>query len=188
MILKIYPKIHRVSCNTYHDVKDLVNHGMIKNIKNWISWDWNNTFLWNKKILNLCLRWHFLESYCFVVEVTLKKNQIVFWNFAGTVLEQPWSQTHKTFFFTWRFLKEGNLGVLCVYFSVLLLCSSSFPWESFSLFLWNFEIFSTTLIVIRLRKFGACSLFYVSIWNLFLPFWNYAPLLGLLNFFHDMYR
>ena len=33
----------------------------------------NIIFLWNKKILNLCLRWQILRSYCFVVEVTTFK-------------------------------------------------------------------------------------------------------------------
>ena len=45
---------------------------MVKNTKAWISWEWNITFLWNKKILNLCFRWHILKSYCFVAEVTFK--------------------------------------------------------------------------------------------------------------------
>ena len=62
-----------VSCtNTHHDITDLLNHRMVKNTKAWISWEWNITFLWNKKILNLCLRWHILKSYCFVAEVTFK--------------------------------------------------------------------------------------------------------------------
>ena len=43
---------------------------MVKNTKTWISWKWNIIFLWNKKILNLCLRWNILRSYCFLVEVT----------------------------------------------------------------------------------------------------------------------
>ena len=30
----------------------------------------NTTFLSNKKILTLCLRWHILRSYCFLAEVT----------------------------------------------------------------------------------------------------------------------
>ena len=37
-----------------------------------IYWEWNITFLLNKKILNLCLRWHILRSYCFAVEVTFQ--------------------------------------------------------------------------------------------------------------------
>ena len=60
-----------VSCtNTHHDITDLLNYGMVKNTKTWISWEWHKTFLWNKKILNLCLRWHIFRSYCFVAEVT----------------------------------------------------------------------------------------------------------------------
>ena len=62
-------KMYHVSCtNTHHDVTDLVNHGMVKNIKTWISWEQNITFL-----LFLCLRRHILRSYFFVVEVTFKK-------------------------------------------------------------------------------------------------------------------
>ena len=51
------------SCaNTHCDVIDLVNHGMVKNTKIWISWERNMTILWNKKILNLCLKWNILKS------------------------------------------------------------------------------------------------------------------------------
>ena len=52
---------------------DLVNHGMVKNKKTWITWEQKITFLWNKKILNMCLRWHNLISYHFVAEVTFKE-------------------------------------------------------------------------------------------------------------------
>ena len=58
----------------------LVNHGMVKNTKAWISWERKITFLRNKKNLNLCLRWHILRSYHFVVEVTFKVAEF-FWNF-----------------------------------------------------------------------------------------------------------
>ena len=68
-----------VSCiNTHHDVTDLLNHEMVKNTKTWISWEWNITFPWNKKILNLCLWWHILRSYCFVVDVTFKITVFIF--------------------------------------------------------------------------------------------------------------
>ena len=65
-VQKIYSKMHPVSCtNTHHDVIiDLVN------TKTWISWEWYITFLWNKNILNLCLRWHILRNYHFLAEVT----------------------------------------------------------------------------------------------------------------------
>ena len=63
--------MHPVLCtNTHHDVTDLVNHGMVKSTKTWISWERNITFLQNKKILNLYLRWHILRSYGFLAEVT----------------------------------------------------------------------------------------------------------------------
>ena len=56
--------MHLVSCtNTYRDVSDLVNHGMVKNTKTWISWELNIIFLRNKKIINLCFRWHILRSF-----------------------------------------------------------------------------------------------------------------------------
>ena len=71
MVQKIYSKIHLVSfTNIHHGVTDFVNHGMVKNAKTWISWEWNITFLRNKKVLNLCPRWQILRSYRFVAEVT----------------------------------------------------------------------------------------------------------------------
>ena len=77
MVQKIYSKMHAVSCtNTHNYVIDLVNHGMVKNTKTWISWEWNITPLRNKKTLNLFLRWHILRSYCFVVEVTFKNEKL----------------------------------------------------------------------------------------------------------------
>ena len=73
VVRKIIQKCTSVSCtNTHRDVTDSVNHGMVKNTKTWISWEWNIIFLWNKKILNLCLRWLILGSYRFVAEVTFK--------------------------------------------------------------------------------------------------------------------
>ena len=73
MVQKIYSEMHLVSCtNTHHAVTDLVNHGMIKNTKTWISWERNIIFLRNKKNLNLYFRWHILRSYSFVAEVTFK--------------------------------------------------------------------------------------------------------------------
>ena len=76
MAQKIYSKMHPVSCtNIHHDVTDLLNHGMVKNTKTWISWERNIIFLRNKKILNLCLRWYILRSYRFVAEATFKAPQ-----------------------------------------------------------------------------------------------------------------
>ena len=72
--------MHPVSCTTtHHDITDLVNHGIVKNRKAWISWEWNITFLQNKKILNLSLTWHILWSYRFVAEVTF--NDIILTHF-----------------------------------------------------------------------------------------------------------
>ena len=57
--------------NTHHIITVLVNRGMVKNTKIWTSWEWNITFLRNKKIINLCIRSHNLRSYPFVAKVTL---------------------------------------------------------------------------------------------------------------------
>ena len=70
--------MHPFSCNsTYLDVTDLVNHRRVKNRKNWISSEQNTTFLQNKKILNLCFKWHILRSYCFVAEITFNIRSII---------------------------------------------------------------------------------------------------------------
>ena len=71
LVQKICWKIHPVSfTNTHHEFTDLLNHGIVKNTKTWIFWEQNIAFLWNEKILHLCLRWHILRSYCFVVGET----------------------------------------------------------------------------------------------------------------------
>ena len=72
--------------NIHHDVTDLVNHGIVKNTKTWISWKQNIIFLQNKKILNLCLRWHILRSYRFLAEVTFKKELLQFFVVIGQTL------------------------------------------------------------------------------------------------------
>ena len=75
---KIYSKMYLVSyTNTHCDITDSVNHGMVKNTKTWISWERNIIFLWNKKNLNLCLRWHILRCYHFVAEVTFNRALLV---------------------------------------------------------------------------------------------------------------
>ena len=74
LVQKIYLKMYLVSCtNTHHDITVLVNHGKIKNAKTCVSWEWNIIFLWIKKILDLCHRWHILRSYHFVAEVAFNK-------------------------------------------------------------------------------------------------------------------
>ena len=138
MGLKIYPKIHPFSCNTHHDVTDLVNHGMVKNTKTWISWEQNITFLWNKKILNLCLRWHFLGSYCFVVEVTLQKKQI----FSEILQIQCWNNSdhkHTKLFFSPGILTER---VICGYFVSIFVYLFYVP----PLFLGNHSVFSREIL------------------------------------------
>ena len=67
---KKYLKIHLAPCtNTHQNITGFVNHGVFKTTKTWIFWEQNITFLQNKKVLNLCLRWHILRNYCFLVEV-----------------------------------------------------------------------------------------------------------------------
>ena len=73
VVRNIYLKMYLVWCtNTHRDVKTSVNHLMVKNTKTWVPWEQNIVLLRNKKILSLCLQWHFLKSYCFVAEVTFK--------------------------------------------------------------------------------------------------------------------
>ena len=65
--------MHPVSrTNTHRDVTDLISHGMVKNTK---TWERNTIFLRNKKILNLCFRWHILRSYHFVAEVNFNSSK-----------------------------------------------------------------------------------------------------------------
>ena len=64
-----------ISINYPSFVNDLVNHGMVKNTKTWISRERNITFLKNKKILKLCLRWRILRKYRFLAEVTFNTNR-----------------------------------------------------------------------------------------------------------------
>ena len=65
VVQKIYSKMHLVSCtNTHCDITDLVNDGIVKNTKTWISSERDIIFLCNKKILNPCFRWHILLSFC----------------------------------------------------------------------------------------------------------------------------
>ena len=46
----IKSKLHPVSCNnTHHDVTDLVNHGMVKNKKNWNILRTEHNFLTKQK-------------------------------------------------------------------------------------------------------------------------------------------
>ena len=75
MVQKIYSKMLLVSCNnTHHDITFFVNHEIVKYKKIWISWEWNITVLWNRKIINLCLTRHIWRNYCNYYEVTFKVN------------------------------------------------------------------------------------------------------------------
>ena len=75
VVQKIYSKLHTVTCtNTHHEVTDLVNLGMVKNTKTWLSWERHITFLQNKKIVTLYFRWHILRDYNFVAKVTFKES------------------------------------------------------------------------------------------------------------------
>ena len=71
-------KMHSVSCsNTLYDITDLVNHGMVKNTKTWISWEQNITFIRNKTNMNLCLRWQISRSYRYLAEVMFNWNYYI---------------------------------------------------------------------------------------------------------------
>ena len=91
VVQEIYSKMYLVSCtnNTHHDVTDLANHWMVENRKTWIFWEWNIILLCNKKNFNMCLKWHILRSYHFVVEVTFKKI-ILAW-IKANLLENPFN-------------------------------------------------------------------------------------------------
>ena len=113
VIQKIYSKMYLVSCtNTHRDVTDSINHGMVKNTKTWISWERNILFLWNKKILNLCLRWHILRIYCFVAELTFNeelKNYInKFCYHSLCSIEIPWQFFEKNPFNNRVQIKSSN--------------------------------------------------------------------------------
>ena len=71
-----FKRYTNIFTNTHHDVTDLVNHGMVKNTETWISWEQNITFLWNKEILKLCLKWHIFWSYCFAAEITFRHPEV----------------------------------------------------------------------------------------------------------------
>ena len=64
-VLQVVQKITENYCTAYI-------YQLAKNTKTWIRWEWNIIFLWNKRNLNLCFRWHNLKSSCSVVEVTFK--------------------------------------------------------------------------------------------------------------------
>ena len=74
-----YSKMYPALCtNIHHDVTDLIN-GMVKNAKTWISWERNIIFPRNKKILNLCIRWHIFWSYRFVQRQPLNVTKFLVW-------------------------------------------------------------------------------------------------------------
>ena len=60
------------SANTHHGITDLVNHGMVKNTKTWISPEQDITLLWNKKKLTCASDGTSLRSDCFGAEVTFQ--------------------------------------------------------------------------------------------------------------------
>ena len=93
--------MYTVSCANTHHVTDLINHGIVKNTKTWISWEQNITFLQNKKILIMCLRWHILRSYCFVAEVTFK---LCCYTLTWKIIE----------FYTWIHKKDASFVALYI--------------------------------------------------------------------------
>ena len=138
MVQKIYSKMYLVSCTNNHcDVTDSVNHGMVKNTKTWILWEQNIIFLRNKKVLNLCLRWHNLRSYHFVLEVTFKvKKSHLWWSlFCLSCTMKLWKSTENALYHWWLFLFKKTIWArLCMnaiinsyhFFSQFCFLSSTF--------------------------------------------------------------
>ena len=104
MVQEIYWKMHHASCtNNHHDVTNLVKYRMVKNTKTWITQERIIIFLSNKKILNLCLRWHILRNYCFVAEVTFNLHficlQNIYCEYLIFLTDRPDLKLSFTFFF-----------------------------------------------------------------------------------------
>ena len=146
---------------------------MGKNTKTWISLEQNITFLWNKKIINMHLRWLFLGSYCFLVEVILQKKQF----FSEILQLQCWNKPdhkHTKLFFSPGILTKR---VICGYFVSIFVYFFYVP----PYFLGNHSVFSheilkfTSLTVIRLRKLRACSYFVGQFGTCFYPFESMLP-------------
>ena len=94
---KRHSKMHPVSCsNTLSWRYRFVNHGIVKNTKTWLSWEWNINFLQNKKILNLYLRWHILRSYRFIAEATFKAKFLEEWHLAMAEFDVMCRNTNKS--------------------------------------------------------------------------------------------
>ena len=107
--------------------------GWLKNTKTWMSWERNITFLRNKKILNLDLRWHILRSYHFVTEVTFKdiKESNFFFNFSWWNIELFKSGTI-VFCFKICWQRLWDKRIIFKFFALWV----GFVWESFS---WNYS-------------------------------------------------
>ena len=104
-----------VSCtNTNYDVTDFINHGIVKNIKLWIPWEPNTTFLQNQKILSLFLRWNILKIYYFVAEVTkflkYENQQMWSWPTVSNILPEILSDGSKKIISRPVFLWEVHSG------------------------------------------------------------------------------
>ena len=89
--------MHFVSCtNTHRDVTYLVNHGMFKNTKTWISWEWNIISLWNFYILPPTQR----PSFSWIIVPRL------------LVLLELWRLALQHFLFGWRCLFDPRNTVI----------------------------------------------------------------------------
>ena len=132
-LTKIYSKIHPVSCTyTHHNVTDLVNHGMVKNTKK-LEYLESGRFLWNKKILNLCFRWHILRSYRFAAKITFKAlfNTVIF-IFQESKMQLVSLDILKRFFLSkmsW-FLKHANVACSTVFCFVIIQSNWLSLWRS----------------------------------------------------------
>ena len=71
--------MHSDSCtNTHHDFTDLINHGMVKNIKTFNILRTENNFSMKQKNSSSVPQMTHLRGYRFAVEVTFNKHSCIF--------------------------------------------------------------------------------------------------------------
>ena len=131
--------------NTHRDVTDLVNHGMLKNTKTWISWERNIVFLQNIKFLNLCLRWHIWKSYRFVA-LNNAYEFLYGYIISSLFMHFIWKRTYLKF----GFIPESKSNIFIFY----------------EVFFWMIQ--TVFLFLMRHSLLFCCTL--VTLW--FFPTWN----------------
>ena len=141
--------------NTHRGITNLVNHGMVKSLKTWISWERNITRTWNEKVLNLCFRWHILRSYHFVAGVTFKHLQKC--NHSGTLTGFLFLKSHshvlKKFFICFndspsKMMKNAFYFILKALFVLKIFKFSSWLFGHVEKTAWLRPKYTTWLIII----------------------------------------